>query len=224
LDEQPKSIMLPILQAVRQEGYNRFNGLLGASGVTSFQDAVSEPWRWNMVNLLVETVALNTLTANIGPEHTNQYGPVLGRNACHFAPFSWYRWESFYTIARDLATRAYADTANRAELTYQAWMNLGYADHFLQDSFAAGHLVNKNLIMQWFITWAAGTWTVPVADWDQVKNVTADLQPGLSARELYTGDSWKQIDGGLSQISVGDEGIVWGVNSGGNIYRRDGDS
>ena len=27
----------------------------------------------------------------------------------------------------------------------------GYADHFLRDSFAAGHLVNKTLLIQWYI-------------------------------------------------------------------------
>ncbi|MDX6340425.1 MAG: hypothetical protein QOH87_563, partial [Trebonia sp.] len=33
----------------------------------------------------------------------------------------------------------------------------GYADHFLQDSFAAGHLVNKTLVIQWYIEWLAAT-------------------------------------------------------------------
>ena len=33
----------------------------------------------------------------------------------------------------------------------QALIKNGYADHFLQDSFAAGHLVNKTLVMQWWV-------------------------------------------------------------------------
>jgi len=61
----------------------------------------------------------------------------------------------------------------------------GYGDHFLQDSFAAGHLVNKTLIMQWFIEWAAGQQLIPVADWDIVKLSTTQLQPGLAGRDLY---------------------------------------
>jgi hypothetical protein len=70
-------------------------------------------------------------------------------------------------------------------------MNHGYADHFLQGSFAANHLVNKNLIMQWFLEFAVSGWTGEwwartwIADWNKVKNMTAALQPGLAARGLY---------------------------------------
>ena len=88
-----------------------------------------------------------------------------------------------------MATRAHqtTDPSARERLTYRAWMNHGYADHFLQDSFAAGHLVNKTLIMQWFVAWAAGKWYVPVADWDAIQHVTAACQPGLAAWGLYGG-------------------------------------
>src|SRR4029077_5167445 len=103
-------------------------------------------------------------------------------------PFSWHRWQASHLIARDLATRSHdePDPNEKARLKHQALVQQGYGDHFLQDSFAAGHLVNKTLIMQWFIAWAANQKLVPVANWDVVKNVTADLQPGLAGRALYS--------------------------------------
>lgn len=187
LDAQPRSIMLPILQAVRQEGYNWLNWLLGYQIPTQFAGAVSINSNWGFLDLLIETKALDNLTLGIGPKGTNHYTALVGRNACHFAPFSWYRWQKYYLIARDLAEQAHGarDPNEKARLTYMAWMNHGYADHFLQDSFAAGHLVNKTLIMQWFVEWAAGQALVPVADWDQVKLMTASRQPRLAARGLY---------------------------------------
>jgi hypothetical protein len=193
LDEQPREILLPILQAVRQEGYNRINALLGQTWPTSFKGAVAINTSWSFIDLLIETKAIDNLTWNIGPNHTNHYVGLVARNACHFAPFSWYRWETFYTIARNLAQQAYreSDQTKKRQLTYDAWMNHGYADHFLQDSFAAGHLVNKNLVMQWFLAFAVSGWTGEwwarswIADWNKVKNVTAALQPGLAARGLY---------------------------------------
>jgi hypothetical protein len=178
---------------VRREGYNRINGLLGHSSPTSFKDAVSINTGWSFIDLLLETSAIDNLTWDLGPNHTNHYLGLVARNACHFAPFSWYRWEEYYTIARDLARQAYQeqDASRKKQLVYDAWMNHGYADHFVQDSFAAGHLVNKTLAMQWFLEfavsgvtgdWWALTW---IADWNQVKNETAAQQPGLEARGLY---------------------------------------
>ena len=186
LDAQPRSILLPILQAVRQEGYNRVQRLLDADG-SDFAYAVGINTGWDFIDLLIETKALDNLTQDIGPKHTNHYTGLVGRNACHFAPYSWYRWEQFYLIARNLAVQAHqaGDASTKAELTYRAWLNHGYADHFLQDSFAAGHLVNKTLVMQWFIDWAADKWYVPLADWDMVKTMTASHQPGLAAQGLY---------------------------------------
>lgn len=187
LDQQPRAIMLPILQAVRQEGYNWVNWLLDNLVPTSFKYAVSIPTNASFIDLLAETKALDALTANLGPAKTNHYTAAVSRNACHFAPFSWYRWEQFHLIARDLATQAYAatDSGRQARLTSMAWVNHGFADHFLQDSFAAGHLVNKNLVMQWFVEWAADKWYVPVADWDRVKFMTESRQPALAAAGLY---------------------------------------
>ncbi|MGI8664976.1 MAG: eCIS core domain-containing protein [Jatrophihabitans sp.] len=184
-----KQVLLPILQFIRQEGYIQFNKLLGRTVSDHFQDSVFTPSQYlpGLVNTLLGSQALDELTSRLGYQGTGHYSGLLARNACHFAPFAWYRWQSSYLIARDLALKAFqaVDPNVKAALTHEAWTRIGYADHFLQDSFAAGHLVNKSLIMQWFIEWAAGQSLVQVVDWDIVKLMTTRLQPGLAGRQLY---------------------------------------
>ena len=59
-------------------------------------------------------------------------------------------------MARALIARsATADGQEREALRRRARIYAGYADHFLQDSFAAGHLINKTLVIQWYIEWLA---------------------------------------------------------------------
>ncbi|MFC6878717.1 eCIS core domain-containing protein [Actinomadura yumaensis] len=189
IDSLPEGILKPILQSVRQEGYYWVHRLLGKTPPKEgFVGAVVARIGWDFVDLLLQTKALDLLTAAVGKKGVDHYNAVVGRNACHFAPSSWYRWEQFHLIARDYATQArYAPTAaEKKRLTELAWINHGYSDHFLQDSFAAGHLVNKTLVMQWFIEWADGR-PVPVADWQMVRHMTTARQPGLATRGLYDG-------------------------------------
>jgi hypothetical protein len=193
LDSQPKEILEPILQAVRQESYIWVNRLLETPvlpGSVYFHNSTVINTGWDFADLLIETKAIDNLTKGIGPKGSDHYGAVVGRNACHFAPGSWYRWEQFYLIAREYATQAYhaRGAAAKERLTYLAWINHGYADHFLHDSFAAGHLINKTLVMQWFIEWASGQENLmPVADWKMVRTMTTARQGGLAARALYNG-------------------------------------
>lgn len=193
LDSLPKSILEPILQSVRQESYYWVGKMLGSppsSSAGAFKNAMVRNVNWEFLDLILETHAADQLTRSLGPQGTDHYSAVVGRNACHFAPYSWYRWERYHLIARDYATQAFFATGSaKTRLENLAWINHGYADHFLQDSFAAGHLVNKTLVMQWFVEWAAvGTGrAMPVADWPMVKTMTAGLQGGLSARGLYGG-------------------------------------
>ena len=77
------------------------------------------------------------------------------------------------------------DSAEKDRLTRLAWIYHGYADHFLQDSFAAGHLINKTLVMQWFIEWAADGTYLHIEDWDVIKDMTYDKQPEIMGRYLY---------------------------------------
>jgi len=192
VDATGKEVLLPILQYIRQEGYIRLNGLLNRTVTDSFQGSVFSPSSWmpGLLSRLLESKALDDLTLHLGVEGTDHYSALLARNACHFAPFSWYRWEASHTIARSLAQQAHetSDSARRAELTHEAWVHHGYADHFLQDSFAAGHLVDKTQIMQWFVDWATNQPLVPVADWDRVRLMSSALQPGLAGKALYAPD------------------------------------
>ncbi|MGW5365152.1 eCIS core domain-containing protein [Actinopolymorpha pittospori] len=195
LDSQPRAILEPILQSVRQESFYWVDKLLGtdvSGSAGKFKNSIAANIGWEFLDLLIETKAIDNLTANLGWKGIDHYSAVVGRNACHFAPYSWYRWEQSHLIARDYATQAYHSTGSAKDrLTNLAWINHGYADHFLQDSFASGHLVNKTLIMQWFLEWAntgiLGN-AMPVADWQMVRRMmtTAD-QGGLAARALYDG-------------------------------------
>ena len=108
VDSLGSDIVLPILQVIRQEGFNQLTlQLTGSNPNVTFADAACSPWSLSLVNNIVETTALDTLTQGIGPQGQNHYQGLLARNACHFAPFSWHRWQTSYLIARDLATQFY---------------------------------------------------------------------------------------------------------------------
>jgi hypothetical protein len=115
--------------------------------------------RYPLLGPLAETAeiaAVSALGKRQGFAPAKRYTAVLARNQGHFAPFSWYRWHSFHLAARELITRSAAATGQEREtLRRRAQLYAGYADHFLQDSFAAGHLVNKTLVIQWYIEWLA---------------------------------------------------------------------
>ncbi len=186
--ELPAATLLPILQTLRQEGYNAVDRLLSALSVpTSFRGAVVSPYLARISSQVYawrETVGVEPLTRALGVLGSDHYEAVLARNACHFAPFTWRRFQAFNTLARQYAQAAHDDPPNAARNTQLAWQYAGYADHFLQDSFAAGHLVNKTLVMQWFIEWVSGT-VVPVDNWDAIKAFTTAAQPGLAGTPLY---------------------------------------
>ncbi len=194
IDALPREILQPIVQAVRQEGYANVLKLLGDDpNFQKFDYAVTTYLSNGTLNDVWESIWLDVLTANLPTNipagslsgGTNSYSAILARNACHFAPYSWYRWRQSYDAA--VATAQAAFKSGDAETARQAWIQHGYADHFLQDSFAAGHLINKTLVMQWYVDWAAPKWFVSVPDWVEIQTMTAARQPGLAARGLYTG-------------------------------------
>jgi hypothetical protein len=78
----------------------------------------------------------------------------------------------------------------------QALLKGGYADHFLQDSFAAGHLVNKTLVMQWWVDYLnQAAVSIPYTNYQIVRRGQPDAdvmsrmgsaaQPGVAGRSLY---------------------------------------
>jgi len=126
-----------------------------------------------------------------------KYDAGLARNACHFAPESWITWQKYHTEALDLAKQSYVKryeatqeptkqgkkTKNTEadDLKSQALIRNGFADHFLQDSYAAGHLINKDEIMKWYQLWLAND-----SEWKQ------------RVQELSDQDRQKSHSGGIS--------------------------
>jgi hypothetical protein len=138
--------------------------------------------RYPLLGPLAETAeiaAVSALGKRQGFAPPNWYASVLARNACHFAPLSWYRWHEFHLAARDLIARsAAARGAEREALRRRARIWAGYGDHFLQDSFAAGHQVNKTLVIQWYIEWLAAS-GVSYPHRDVLDALTVPRQPLL---------------------------------------------
>ncbi len=71
---------------------------------------------------------------------------TLGRNACHFPPESWLRWRDHHLRARQLISGA-NDDQDLVEKANQAIGINAFGEHYLQDSYAAGHLINKGFVM-----------------------------------------------------------------------------
>jgi Domain of unknown function (DUF4157) len=177
IHQMPASFMHPFLQQIRQESYNRLSRLLGNTPDVSFAGAIT---RYLGVDGGSETRLIEDFSRPLGVNH---YLGLLARNACHFAPFAWHRWRQAHTAARDLALRAWQE--HSSSLADAAWIAEGYAGHFLQDSFAAGHLANKTQVMQWFAAWVNDSGLVQQNGWEDVRQVTAVNQPLLTGTRLY---------------------------------------
>src|SRR5664280_2517212 len=184
IDTLSSTILLPILQMTRHSGWERLNALRSSPAPQPSFTAWLESFCPGSVAALLETSELGSLTTGLGVGGRDHYTGVLARNACHFAPYTWWRWKASYAVAVAAARTAYASGGD-AELVRKAWVAHGYADHFLQDSFAAGHLVNKTLVMQWFLEWAAGKPLLPVYNWQAMHTLTTGNQPGMTKLALY---------------------------------------
>ncbi|HEX3426975.1 MAG TPA: hypothetical protein VHT30_12640 [Acidimicrobiales bacterium] len=119
---------------------------------------------------------------------TTSYRSTLARNACHFAPESWHSWEDHHRKALAAAEKSFdlQQTARgqegKAKATSEADARLelnkaliynGFGDHYLQDSYAGGHLMNKTAIMQMYVRWL-------------------DKQPGIGL-SLTTDTTWRMF-------------------------------
>jgi hypothetical protein len=154
---------------------------------------------------LAETAEIAAVTA-LGRRHgfapASQYASVLARNAGHFAPFSWYRWHSLHLAARRLIEASAAENGEQREiLRRRARICAGYADHFLQDSFAAGHLINKTLVTQWYIEWLAAS-GVSYPYRDVLGTLTVARQPLLHGPGHYDRAAARR-DGGPAKRAGG---------------------
>jgi hypothetical protein len=188
----PKDVLLSILQTIRAQSYYRLNALRSKATSDEFEYAMIGPHNYplGLVDKLLYSEGLDILTddARYAARYgTDRYTAQLARNACHFAPHAWYRWQVAHLAARGTALEAHNPwlwSDQRDRLTSDAWVFNAYADHFLHDSFASGHLINKTLVMQWFVQWAATT-DLFVEDWDMLKHFNPVEQPALAGWQLY---------------------------------------
>jgi uncharacterized protein DUF4157 len=195
IEQAPKSFVLPLIQSVRAWNIRELRRAAGdpAPGPGQpkqepeprLRPAMAYPSLGAMAEL-AEGFQVTRLGRRCGFPPWERYQSVVARNAGHFAPFSWYRWQEHHLRARQFARQAHRakDAAERARLTAKAWIWAGYADHFLQDSFAAGHLINKTLVMQWYAELLAGS-RLPVPERRRLAAVTAAAQPCLHGPGYY---------------------------------------
>lgn len=185
VDAAPAAYLSPLIRAVRAANYRELQRLMGQP------DPPRLPWspmrypNRRVFSEIREAIEVDSLGKKCARPAWELYSSVVGRNASHFAPFSWYRWQAFHLKARELIERsAGAHGDERSQLRRTAQVYAGYADHFLQDSFAAGHLINKTLIMQWYIEWLLKS-RLPLADRALLAPMTREHQPMLHGPDLY---------------------------------------
>ena len=82
-------------------------------------------------------------------------------------------------------TKTIPEAANYAN---EAILNNGFGDHYLQDSYAGGHMINKTKIMQWFVQWLdTKKWNMDFAsdeNWRKVQAM-AYKQPEIASLMQY---------------------------------------
>ena len=193
IESAPLTFIGPLIQSVRSWSVGelaRPAGVHGSRGPVpvTLPRLLPGSLRYPLLGPLAETAEIAAVS-KLGRRHgfapAKRYSAVLARNSGHFAPFSWYRWRAFHLAARELIARSATETgAERAALRLRARTWAGYADHFLQDSFAAGHLVNKTLVIQWYIEWLAAS-GVSYPGRDVLDTLTAARQPLLHGPQLY---------------------------------------
>jgi hypothetical protein len=225
IDTSDRSLILPVLQRMRQEIARALAQRLGTGEAdwegatdprnndpeayadykdfqrkTAFKGAAGKFVEHDYLPTSARQITdLDSATAGLGP---NRQKGLTARNACHFAPFSWERWALYHNQARDEAKKAYASGGGRRSLAMRtnpdtlsdparkAWVNNGYSNHFLQDSFAAGHLINKTLVMQWFVEYnnSVGWAKRPhfgIPSEEVMHGLTTAAQPDVAGRHLY---------------------------------------
>lgn len=185
IETAPAAFMEPLIQSVRSWSIAE---LRRSGGQRRSHRRLPGALRYALLGGLTEAAevpAIDGLGKRCGFAPSRQYSSVLARSACHFAPFSWYRWHCFHLMSRELIKQsAAAGEADRESLRRRARIYAGYADHFLQDSFAAGHLINKTLVMQWYIQWLADT-GVSYPHSDVLAAMTVARQPLLHGPGHY---------------------------------------
>jgi hypothetical protein len=160
-----RSIVFKTLQVIRRETYIYLNQLraelTGGSytynskaerfaGLKGNKVSVPNPNAPELANAALDVMQTETMLAG-GQGETGLHASIgasatLGRNACHFPPESWLRWREHHLRARALIEGAtnIVDLGRRAN---EAIALNAFGEHYLQDSFAGGHMINKGFVM-----------------------------------------------------------------------------
>lgn len=147
----------------------------GKGDAEEFESAQGERY---VNNSLFETKQHETQTmkGRDSSQKSEAFSATLERNACHFAPYSWDAWQKYHEAAIKLATESAEKIQQAAKMrelgaddksviagleeearqkSNQAMLQNAFGEHYLQDSFASGHLIDKTFIMQKFVQWLA---------------------------------------------------------------------
>jgi Domain of unknown function (DUF4157) len=194
------------LQTIRKQRYIKLSDLYNELGFRSASSTFKYRKRfWKSADYekgqILDEVGINADSkSDENLKADEKYFANLARNACHFAPQSWYRWKEYHTKAISVAQEAHAVQQENnpkqngviAAKSNEAWVLNGFGDHYLQDSFAGGHLINKTLVMQWFVEWIREQGNqgsvfnvLKQSVWDKVKTMTVEQQPGIAGMDLY---------------------------------------
>ena len=213
----------PAMDPIRNKVMKEFviPGLQGEDTGGSFKDATA----FRISGLAGQLELIGGIQKTGARGKTNKYTPSLGRNACHFVPESWNAWADNHKKARDLATESYnlfaqseqtkaniatAGPDQKAALQKQfqeekqkasdkgneALMVNGFGDHYLQDSFASGHMINKTQIMQFYIEFIDqnNQWDYfKDANWRKVQNIAYNQT--LAPEQQYDQDRVEGYNG-----------------------------
>ena len=183
IETAPEAFLLPLIQSIRSLNITELRRSAGRPGPRPRLVGSLRYPRLRGLAEIGEVLEVDALGRRCGFAPWKLYSSAVGRNAGHFAPFSWYRWRFYHLMARELIARSLAAAGDdREKLRTRARIYAGYADHFLQDSYAAGHLVNKTLVMQWYVEWLAGA-RVPCLDRNVLTRMTTSRQPFLHGRD-----------------------------------------
>ena len=209
IENAPEAFLLPLIQSVRSLNIAELRRLAGSGFRPGPRLRLPGSLKYPRLRQLAEigeVLEVDALGRRCGFAPWKLYSSAVGRNAGHFAPFSWYRWRTYHLMARDLIARSLtAAGQDREALRTRARIYAGYADHFLHDSYAAGHLVNKTLVMQWYVEWLAGT-RVPCLDRHVLAGMTTSRQPFLHGPGHY--DRMTAGPGGSSRPPWDPQGVV----------------
>lgn len=159
-----RSILFKTMQVIRRESYVYLKGLEAqmqnrsysydkkGEAFTGIEDNnVSLPAHLpdvanNAIDVLQTASMLKSGNGEVGLDTSIGAEATLGRNACHFPPESWLRWRDHHQRARALVASA-TSLNDLADKGNEAIALNAFGEHYLQDSYASGHLINKGFVM-----------------------------------------------------------------------------